>query len=118
MIRKPKEIDREKYTEDDYDEMLDDCYGDVQITGLSYSTSYALKNLDPIAYRCGFADYQEYETVYVCPICEEEHEKVDDARWCCQDMPSCPICNAEYETEEEAEQCEKDCAEEMNEEGE
>ena len=40
-----------------YDEMLDECNEDVKICGMSYCTSRALKDVDPIAYRCGFSDY-------------------------------------------------------------
>lgn len=43
--------------EDLFDEMLDDVYGTVEIAGMSYNTSYALKNVDDIAYRCGVNDY-------------------------------------------------------------
>jgi hypothetical protein len=40
-----------------YDDMLDDCFGDVKILNMLYYTSRALKDVDPIAYRCGFSDY-------------------------------------------------------------
>jgi len=40
-----------------YDEMLDEIYGDVNIAGHQYSTSRALSEVDPIAYRVGFSDY-------------------------------------------------------------
>ena len=40
-----------------YDEMLDECNEDVKICGMTYTTSRALKDVDPIAYRCGFSDY-------------------------------------------------------------
>ena len=40
-----------------YDEMLDECNEDPKICGMSYCTSRALKEVDPIAYRCGFSDY-------------------------------------------------------------
>jgi hypothetical protein len=40
-----------------YDEMLDDCYGEVEICGYKYAASTALKNVDPIAYRVGFSDW-------------------------------------------------------------
>jgi len=43
--------------EDLYEEMLDECYPDLMIAGFAYSTSRALKEVDPIAYRCGFSDY-------------------------------------------------------------
>jgi len=39
-----------------YDEMLDDG-GDTLICGHFYQTSYCLKEIDEIAYRCGFSDY-------------------------------------------------------------
>lgn len=40
-----------------FDEMLDDVYGTVEIAGMSYDTSTALKNVDDVAYRCGVNDY-------------------------------------------------------------
>lgn len=39
-----------------YSEWLDEL-GDVDICGLTYRASYALREVDPIAYRCGFDDY-------------------------------------------------------------
>lgn len=47
----------EHVSEESYDEMLDDCYGEIEICGMSYMASDALKSVDPIAYRCGFHDY-------------------------------------------------------------
>lgn len=55
----------EALTEDDlydrYDDMLDEVTGEVEIAGYSYSASYAFKNIDPIAYRCGFGDWLDSE---------------------------------------------------------
>lgn len=39
-----------------YDDMLDDS-GPVNIAGLDYDVSHALKQVDPTAYRCGLLDY-------------------------------------------------------------
>ena len=47
--------EREAYER--YDDMLDDCHCDLLICGMVYTTSVALKRVDPIAYRCGFNDY-------------------------------------------------------------
>lgn len=44
-------------TEGLYIDMLDECYGDVEIAGMTFSTSRALKELDPTAFRCGESDY-------------------------------------------------------------
>jgi hypothetical protein len=46
---------------DRYDEMLDEVYGEVAIGGLTYDTAMALREVDPIAYRCGFNDWLDAE---------------------------------------------------------
>ena len=47
----------ENIPEDVYDEMLDECYRPVEIIGLEYAPSVALRRLDEAAYRCGYSDY-------------------------------------------------------------
>lgn len=44
-------------TEELYANMLDEYYGEVEIAGYTFSTSRALKELDPTAFRCGESDY-------------------------------------------------------------
>lgn len=44
-----------------YDDMLDEVYPDLIIAGMEFSTSNALKELDPIAYRVGFSDWVDSE---------------------------------------------------------
>jgi hypothetical protein len=39
-----------------YDEFLD-CEGPVQVAGFYFDASRILKELDPTAYDCGFADW-------------------------------------------------------------
>lgn len=46
------EVNPDDY-EQDFDESLDRGYGEF----MSYSASYILKQIDPIAYRCGLLDY-------------------------------------------------------------
>ena len=48
-------------TERDIDRMYDDMLDEypVKIGSLEYSGSYVLRNLDPIAYRCGFCDFTD-----------------------------------------------------------
>ena len=89
----PKHEEREKYSEQQYDEILDE-EGAVNVAGMKFYPSDILKNCDPIAYRCGLSDIQEYEDIYICPICGEEHEDDEDAaKYCCQE-------EEEEETEE------------------
>ena len=44
-------------TSEQYDEWLDEMFDQVEICGLKYYASYAFKEVDPIAYRCGYIDY-------------------------------------------------------------
>lgn len=39
-----------------YDDLLDELYP-VEIGGMSFCASRVLKELDPIAYNCGFSDW-------------------------------------------------------------
>lgn len=40
-----------------YDDYLDEVFGDVDVAGLSYPTSRLLKDVDDVAYRCGYSDW-------------------------------------------------------------
>jgi hypothetical protein len=51
------EIMSEEQARDDYDAYLNDCYGVVTVGYSEFYPADVLKNCDPIAYRCGFADY-------------------------------------------------------------
>ena len=46
-----------------YEDMLDECYGTVEIAGFTFDTARALRELDPIAYRCGFNDWCDAEGI-------------------------------------------------------
>ena len=46
---------------DNYNDMLDDCSPIVKIGNLEYSPSYVLKNVDEIAYNCGYNEYIDSE---------------------------------------------------------
>ena len=59
----------------DFDDLLDGCNGDVVICGITFSASQILKACDPIAYRSLFADYEnnkQYEQD------EDEDEQDED----------------------------------------
>ena len=47
----------EQELEEQFDDMLDEVYEDVAVAGYTYATSRALRELDPIAYRCAFNDW-------------------------------------------------------------
>jgi hypothetical protein len=56
-IKEELNIITEHELEDSYRTILDDIYTSVNICGYEYSPSDALASTDPIAFRCGFADY-------------------------------------------------------------
>lgn len=43
--------------DDAYSDWLNEIYGPVYVGSLAYCASRVLRELDPIAYRCGFSDY-------------------------------------------------------------
>ena len=44
--------------EQHFNDLLDEAWGTVIIAGMEYSTSYALKECDPIAYRVALSDFE------------------------------------------------------------
>lgn len=44
-----------------YNEYLDDLFGEVDIAGFKWNTSYAFKEIDPTGYRCGMSDWLDGE---------------------------------------------------------
>lgn len=44
--------------DNEYEDFLNEVYGDVKVAGMTYSTGFALRYLDPIAFRCGKSDYE------------------------------------------------------------
>ena len=71
------DIDNFEYSCDDskFDAHIDECYEEVNICGMTYSASYALKELDPITYRCAKS---EYEANFDLEDCAEYTEKRDE----------------------------------------
>jgi len=45
----------------EYDAMLDEVWDTVTIGGLQYPTARVMREVDPIAYRCGFNDWLDFE---------------------------------------------------------
>ena len=57
--RLEKEVD--EYVRDNYDDLLDECYGPYEIGYCTLYASEILKNCDPIAYSCAMHDYIDSE---------------------------------------------------------
>lgn len=63
---------------EDYEEMLDDCYGEVKIAGGTYATSHALKIIDEIAFDCGMNDWNSGEIDNLDDEIESKKDEVKD----------------------------------------
>lgn len=48
-----------------YEDYLDECFGTVEICGITFSSSRALKELDPIAFDCGMAYWLDSEGIEI-----------------------------------------------------
>lgn len=48
-----------------YEETLNDIYDDVKIGELTFSAGQIVRNLDPVAFRCGVSDWssEEFEEI-------------------------------------------------------
>lgn len=94
----------EVFSEEEYVDFLN-SEGAIYISGCRFHPADILREMDPIAYSVGFSDMQQYKTVYICPICNDEHEDEEDAKFCCQSLFECQNCGTEYEDEDEANNC-------------
>jgi hypothetical protein len=90
--------------ESEYEDVLNDIYGDVDICGITYNAGYALRTLDPIAFDCGLQDYiNEQDTTWECSKCGTEYDDEDEAEDCCKF--ECAECGWLHNTEDEALEC-------------
>ena len=76
-----KEIDVD---EDDFEELLTETWGVVDVCGMKYDAGHALKQLDPIAFRCAMADEP---LRWECDECAEIFDDEDEANECCRPEP-------------------------------
>jgi hypothetical protein len=95
-----------EYTDEVFEEQIDELYPEIRIGEGIFYASDILKKMDPIAYDCLKADMDphEEETYYECNNCGSEYEYEYDAEVCCE-VYGCEICGSEYHDENEAEEC-------------
>lgn len=62
----PKVSDYE--LEEQYKEMLNECYPAVKVAGYEYEVARTLQEVDPIAYRVGFNDW--LDSLEPCDDCD------------------------------------------------
>lgn len=59
-----------------YEKQLNDCYEPVSICGYDYDQGHALRQLDPIDFRCGVSDWEgkEFDEIRESDMTEAEIE--------------------------------------------
>lgn len=62
--------------EEQFEDMLNDSYEEVNICGYKYESGRALRLIDETAFRCGCSDWssEEFEEIYFNDMTEEERE--------------------------------------------
>jgi len=65
--------------EDEYNNSLDEM-GEVHIGNLTYSTSHALKIVDPTAYNCGLNDYNSEKITEVNDEIESKEAELNQLK--------------------------------------
>lgn len=81
------EFDPDDY-EDQFDDMLDESIPEIDIGGLTYSPSHVLKNVDPVAYRCGLNDFIDSFDVEDSDEYKELQEEIDQLQSDIEDLES------------------------------
>lgn len=62
--------------EDDFDTMLDEVHGEIELVGITYNTSYVLREVDPIAYKLAFDEYVNFTFEEMMYELEREEEMI------------------------------------------
>lgn len=76
-------------TDREFENVLNEMYGDVTICGMTFSSGRALRELDEVAFDQARNDYTDSldrdNPVWVCDKCAEEFDNEDDADECCKE---------------------------------
>jgi hypothetical protein len=64
-------------SDEEYMEMLDDIYPEIDVCGYKYPAGQVLKEVDPIAFDCGKSDLMQWECSKCCTVYDEESEAED-----------------------------------------
>lgn len=65
-------------TNAEYEDILNDIYGDVEVCGNSYGAGSLLVDADPVAFRCGKGDYEsELQSELEEQLAREDSDGID-----------------------------------------
>jgi len=76
--------ERPELNNDEFEEILNDLYGNVSVCGWEYPSGQVLREVDPIAFECDKNDYEDgLDSFWVCGECGTQHNYEDEAEDCC-----------------------------------
>ena len=81
------EIDPDDFA-DQFDESLDESIPEIEIGCLTYSPSHVLKNVDPVAYRCGLNDFVDSLDIEDSDQYKALQEEIDQLQALIEDLES------------------------------
>ena len=55
-----EDYEKEQALRESFNEMLDECHPPITIGSLTYSPSQVLEAVDPVAYRIGLSEHEDY----------------------------------------------------------
>jgi len=68
--------------EKEFEDMLNDTFGTVDVCGMTMDAGTVLRECDPIAFRCALSDEP---IIWACGECDEQYETEEEANECCQE---------------------------------
>ncbi len=80
MITANDNYEEIELTEDEYEDMLNEIYGTVEVCGMTMDAGRILREMDETAFRCGMSDEPQH---WRCLGCGKEFDDEDDAADCC-----------------------------------
>lgn len=69
-------------TDDEFEEYLNNSFGDVDVMGTRFGSGTILRELDPIAFNCAMSDEPEQ---WKCTECDSVYENEEEAEECCKE---------------------------------
>lgn len=69
--------------EKEFEDYLNDVYGEVNICGMEMLQGTILKECDPVAFRCALSDDEPLQ--YGCSECDSIYNDETEAEECCND---------------------------------
>ena len=102
----PPEAICNELDEKEFEDYLNDLYGDVDVCGMSMPAGSVLREMDDCAFRTARNDHNSTQDVWECPICHRGYNEESDAQECCFDGEfGCPTCGSQWNTRERAMDC-------------